>query len=54
MTAIMGRMSAYTGRDLDWDAALNDPMDLVPRDPRPGPGVRETVAMPGQAAPVPA
>jgi predicted dehydrogenase len=48
MAAIMGRMAAYTGKDLEWDAALNDPMDLVPKDPRPGPGVREAVAMPGQ------
>jgi hypothetical protein len=48
MMAIMGRMAAYTGKDLSWDAALNDPMDLVPKDPRPGPGPVERVAMPGQ------
>jgi predicted dehydrogenase len=48
MTAIMGRMAAYTGKDLSWDVALNDPMDLVPKDPRPGPGPVERVAMPGQ------
>jgi predicted dehydrogenase len=54
MAAIMGRMAAYTGKDLAWDAALADPMDLVPKDPKPGPGVKESVAFPGQAAPVPA
>ena len=54
MTAIMGRMAAYTGKDLSWDAALADPMDLVPKDPKPGPGVKESVAIPGQQAPVPA
>jgi predicted dehydrogenase len=51
MTAIMGRMAAYTGKDLSWDAAINDPMDLVPKDPKPGPGPEERVAMPGQAPP---
>jgi predicted dehydrogenase len=50
MTAIMGRMAAYTGKDLAWDAALADPMDIVPKDPKPGPGVKESVAIPGQAA----
>jgi hypothetical protein len=49
MTAIMGRMAAYTGKDLAWDAALADPMDLVPKDPKPGPGVKQTVAIPGKA-----
>lgn len=49
MTAIMGRMSAYTGKDLEWGAALADPMDLVPKDPKPGPGVVQKVAMPGLA-----
>jgi predicted dehydrogenase len=49
MSAIMGRMAAYTGKDLEWDAALKDPMDLVPRDLKPGPGVASTVPVPGQA-----
>ena len=49
MTAIMGRMSAYTGKDLEWSAALADPMDLVPKDPKPGPGMIQKVAMPGMA-----
>ena len=48
MTAIMGRMAAYTGKDLAWDEAIADPMDLVPKDPKPGPGVKESVHIPGQ------
>ncbi len=30
MTAIMGRMSAYTGKRLTWDQALNTDLNLVP------------------------
>ena len=30
MTAIMGRMSAYTGKRLTWDEALNTDLNLVP------------------------
>lgn len=32
MTAIMGRMSAYTGKELTWDEALNADLSLVPED----------------------
>lgn len=32
MTAIMGRMSAYTGKELTWDQALNADLSLVPKD----------------------
>ncbi|MFO0963365.1 MAG: Gfo/Idh/MocA family oxidoreductase [Phycisphaerales bacterium] len=49
MTAIMGRMAAYTGKDLEWDAALADPMDLVPAKLSRGPGVPSKVPVPGQA-----
>ncbi len=49
MSAIMGRMAAYTGKDLEWDAAIKDPMDLVPHDLKPGPGVASKVPVPGQA-----
>jgi predicted dehydrogenase len=31
-TAIMGRMSAYTGRKLMWDDALNSDLSIVPED----------------------
>ena len=49
MTAILGRMAAYAGKDLSFAAALADPMDLVPKDPKPGPGVPQSVAIPGRA-----
>lgn len=32
MTAIMGRMSAYTGQALTWDEALNADLSIVPED----------------------
>ena len=30
MTAIMGRMAAYTGEELTWDKALNSDLSLAP------------------------
>ena len=30
MTAILGRMAAYSGKELDWDAALNSKIELLP------------------------
>ena len=30
LTAIMGRMSAYTGKAVTWDQALNSSEDLMP------------------------
>jgi hypothetical protein len=30
MTAIMGRMATYSGRDISWDDALNSKLALVP------------------------
>lgn len=32
LTAIMGRMSAYTGKKVTWDQALNSKEDLMPKD----------------------
>jgi predicted dehydrogenase len=32
MTAIMGRMAAYTGEALTWEKALKSDLDLVPKD----------------------
>jgi myo-inositol 2-dehydrogenase / D-chiro-inositol 1-dehydrogenase len=48
MTAILGRMAAYTGRTITWEEALNSEEDLVPENldwtqPLPVP----PVAMPG-------
>ncbi len=31
MTAIMGRMAAYTGQRLTWEQALNDDLDILPK-----------------------
>lgn len=30
MTAILGRMAAYSGKELEWDAALNSQVDIMP------------------------
>jgi len=49
LTAIMGRMSAYTGRALKWDWALkSSKLDLSPEDYAFGPRPEPTVAMPGK------
>lgn len=34
LTAIMGRMSAYTGKEVTWEQALNSKEELMPRDLR--------------------
>jgi myo-inositol 2-dehydrogenase / D-chiro-inositol 1-dehydrogenase len=49
LTAIMGRMSAYTGQAVSWDQALNSKLDLTPKSfdfgaPFPCP----PVAVPGE------
>jgi predicted dehydrogenase len=49
MTAIMGRMSAYTGRALKWDWAMKaSTLDLRPAKYEMGPLPVEPVAMPGR------
>lgn len=49
LTAIMGRMSAYTGRALKWDWALKaSKLDLRPQKYELGPLPMPPVAMPGQ------
>ncbi len=49
MTAIMGRMSAYTGRELKWDWAMNaSKLDLTPEKFEMGPMPVAPAAMPGQ------
>lgn len=48
LTAIMGRMSAYTGRELKWDWAMNaSKLDLTPKELEFGPAPGLPVAMPG-------
>jgi predicted dehydrogenase len=48
LTAIMGRMSAYTGKAVAWEDALNSKQDLLPRELKMGPLETPPVAVPGQ------
>lgn len=49
MTAILGRMSAYTGRAIKWDWAMNaSKLDLTPPTYELGPVPVAPVAMPGK------
>lgn len=48
MTAIMGRMSAYTGQEITWDQAMNSKEDLLPEKLEFGPLPVAPVAMPGK------
>jgi len=46
--AIMGRMSAYSGRAISWDWALNkSKLDMTPPAYKPGELPIEPVAVPG-------
>ncbi|MEW6209688.1 MAG: Gfo/Idh/MocA family oxidoreductase [Acidobacteriota bacterium] len=47
LTAIMGRMSAYTGKMVTWEQALNSKEDLVPAALAFGPMKVPPVAVPG-------
>jgi predicted dehydrogenase len=48
LTAIMGRMSAYTGKVVRWEQALNSQQDLMPKELAWGDLPVPPVAMPGQ------
>jgi hypothetical protein len=48
LTAIMGRMSAYTGKTITWDEAMNDTQSLMPDHLEWGPMPTPPVPMPGQ------
>jgi len=48
LTAIMGRMSAYTGKVVRWEQALNSQESLVPTTFQFGPLPTPPVAMPGK------
>jgi len=48
LTAIMGRMSAYTGQEVTWDQALNSKEDLTPAKLEFGPLPVPPVAVPGK------
>jgi len=48
LTAIMGRMSAYTGQEITWEQALNSKEDLTPAKLEFGPLDVAPVAVPGK------
>ncbi len=48
LTAIMGRMSAYTGKEVSWEKALNSTMRLMPESIELGPIATPEVAVPGK------
>ncbi|MCL5096071.1 MAG: gfo/Idh/MocA family oxidoreductase, partial [Candidatus Omnitrophica bacterium] len=48
LDAIMGRESAYSGKMLEWDYALNSKMSLMPEKLEFGPLPTATVAIPGK------
>ncbi len=50
LTAIMGRMAAYTGKEVTWDQALNSKLDLAPAKYELGPHPVDPVALPGKTA----
>lgn len=48
--AIMGRMSAYTGKALTWEQAMNSKLSLMPGKVEMGPIATPEVAVPGKTA----
>ena len=48
LTAIMGRMSAYSGKTVTWDEAMNSPESLMPEKLTWGPMPVPPVPLPGQ------
>jgi Predicted dehydrogenases and related proteins len=48
LTAIMGRLSAYTGQEITWDQALALPIDLMPEKLQMGELPVPPVAVPGR------
>ncbi len=48
LSAIMGRMSAYTGQEITWEQALNSQENLVPEKLEFGPLPVPPVAVPGK------
>jgi predicted dehydrogenase len=48
LTAIMGRMAAYTGQEITWDMAMNSKESLLPEKLEFGPLPTPPVAMPGK------
>ena len=48
MMAIMGRMSAYTGKTVTWEQAMNSKLDISPTEYALGPIATPEVAVPGK------
>ena len=48
LSAIMGRMSTYTGQEVSWEQALNSQEDLMPAKLEFGPLPVPPVAVPGK------
>jgi predicted dehydrogenase len=48
LTAIMARMSAYTGQEVTWDQAMNSKLSLMPAKLEMGPMPVPPVAVPGK------
>ena len=49
LTAIGGRMSAYTGREVSWKWLMEgSKLDIFPKECKPGPGLFPKIAMPGE------
>jgi len=48
LTAIMGRMSAYTGQEITWEQAMNSQENLMPQKLEFGPMPVAPVAVPGR------
>ena len=49
LTAIMGRMSAYSGKTITWEEAVSSPESLMPEQLTWGPMPMPPVPMPGQS-----
>src|SRR4029453_10531065 len=52
LTAIMGRMSAYTGKSVTWEQALNSTESLVPAKLEWGPMAVPPIPRPGEMPPI--
>ena len=48
LTAIMGRMSAYTGKEVTWEVAMESKLNLFPDKVEMGPIATPAVAVPGK------
>jgi predicted dehydrogenase len=47
LTAIGGRMAAYSGRDFSWKWLMTSKLDIFPKECKPGPGLFPPIPVPG-------